>query len=85
MFGRESKQVVVVLLSLVAMDSVESLFRDVSNDFLPTPSTCLLGAGLSNLPTRFVRVTPEAQSKCDGLQGCEVIANRDSTKMRAME
>jgi hypothetical protein len=33
MFGRESKQVVVVFLSLVATDSVESLLRDVSNDF----------------------------------------------------
>jgi hypothetical protein len=71
----------VVFLSLVAIDSGESLFPDVSNDFC----IYLLAGRRSKQSTRFVRVTPEAQSKCDCLQGCEVIANRDSTKMRAME
>jgi hypothetical protein len=48
-----ARRVFIFWSLFVAMDSVEGLLRDVSNAFghaLPTPSTCLPGAGLSNLP-----------------------------------
>jgi hypothetical protein len=73
---------VVVFLSLVAMDSGESLFPDVSNDFLPTPSTCLLGAGLSNLPASSGSHPKHSRSvmACVMRSDCESPLNEDEGK-----